>query len=316
MFDVAIVGGGPAGMGAAITAATEGLDVAVLERSDKFGGQSKASPLIENYPGFPHGVSGMELAMGMQVQAKRMGAKLVPRFEVTEFYQQEDDGGTYFRILGKDPQVAGSERVVEAKSVVLALGLQYRRLSDTGDLPIYYPGDDIEGVENQCCLVVGAGNGAAQAALEIARQADSVVLLCRGDSLHKSMSQYLIKRIERDPHIVVMTNAELVKSGENYAVVDQAGEVRSIPCVEGYAFIGATPATEWMAKYPIQRNENGYVIPKYQENLSGTRLPNATDVSGVFVCGDVRGGAVNRIVSAAADGAGTVGLVLKWLGER
>lgn len=306
MYDVAIVGGGPAGLGAAIAAATEGLDAVVLEAS-RWGGQSAGSPLVENFPGFSHGISGGELAYIMHRQAKRLGVEL--RLEAVEvLWETVDVPGKLLRTRG-----LGGADVVQARAVILASGLHYRRLGDKGELPLHYLGTQDVDVKGSCCLVVGAGNGAAQTAIDLAQHADKVFLLSRGPNIALSMSAYLVDRVLEHDRIHILTNAELVATDSFCATVrcSEYGEI-CIPCSDGFVFIGAEPASDWLDGL-VEKDMAGYVVGKLANTKGGLALPYGTTGAGLFIAGDLRAGSMKRIVVAAAEGTQCVPLVMNYL---
>lgn len=307
VYDVAIVGGGPAGLGAAIAASTEGLDALVVE-ANRWGGQSAGSPLVENFPGFSHGITGAELAFIMQKQAKRLGADMLMG-RVEGLWRVPESSTLALRAMREN----GERVLVQARSVVVASGLHYRRLGDKGTLPMHYLGTQDVDVREKCCLVVGAGNGAAQTALDLAQHADKVFLLCRGDHIEFSMSAYLVDRVRNTSKIIVLTQAELLSTDDRCANVKCAefGQI-CIPCSDGFVFIGAEPASEWLDGL-VERDTAGYVAGKLANTKGGLALPYGTTAPGVFIAGDLRQGSMKRIVVAAAEGTQTIPLVMNYL---
>lgn len=307
MYDVAIVGGGPAGLGAAIAASTEGLNALVLEASH-WGGQSAGSPLVENFPGFSHGITGAELAFIMQKQAKRLGADMVLA-RVDGLWRVPGESTMALRATTQDEQHIH----VQTRAVIVASGLHYRRLGDKGTLPMHYLGTQDVDVREKCCLVVGAGNGAAQTALDLAQHADKVFLLCRGDHIELSMSAYLVDRVRASNKIIVLTKAELLSTDDRCANVQCAefGQI-CIPCSDGFVFIGAEPASEWLGGL-VERDAAGYVAARLASTKGGLALPYGTTAPGIFIAGDLRQGSMKRIVVAAAEGTQCVPLVMNYL---
>lgn len=322
-YDLAIVGGGPAGLAAAVYGASEGLRTVLIEREAP-GGQAGTSSRIENYLGFPSGLSGGDLARRAVAQARRFGVEILSPVEVGNL---RVDGP--YRILTLSD---GSE--ISAFAVVVAVGLAYRKLEAPGadelsGAGIYYGASITEAIscKDQTVFVVGAGNSAGQAALYLAGFASQVVMLVRGDSLAAKMSQYLVDRIEQLPNIEVRLNSE-VAAVHGQAHVEaitvrtrRAGEER-LPASALFIFTGALPCTEWLAS-AVRRDNQGFVLTGAQL-LENGKPPKgwATDrdpfllessVPGVFVVGDVRAGSVKRVASAVGEGSIAVQFVHQHL---
>ncbi len=321
--DVVVVGAGPAGLAAAVYAASEGLDVLVVER-ESIGGQAGSSSLIRNYLGFARGISGSELAQRAYQQAWVFGARFAHAREVTGIEQA--DGGFLVHVAPGD--------VIRCRAVVLATGVTYRRL-DVAELEpfegrgVYYGASAIEaqGMSGKPVYVVGGGNSAGQAALHLARYASSVTLLVRGIGLAASMSQYLIDQLEAQG-VVVRTNAEVIGGGgddglERILVRDRiTEEVTEEACNGLFVLIGASPRTDWLPP-EILRDHWGYVLTgrsvAEQEGVAWPlqRLPytHETSMPGVFAVGDARRDAIKRVASAVGEGSVVVSAVHRHLAE-
>jgi thioredoxin reductase (NADPH) len=310
VFDVAVVGAGPAGLAAAVYSASEGLRTVVLE-AEAPGGQAGTSSKIENYLGFPTGISGPALAGRAQVQAQKFGAQLaVPRrvaalrCDASPYTLELEDG----------------ERV-RAKTVVIATGARYRKLDlENFDrfegFGIHYAATAIEAAlcEGEEVIVVGGGNSAGQAATYLSRHASRVHVLVRGAELAASMSDYLIGRINASRTIVLHTQTEIVRlEGKRHleAVTWRnnrtgAEETRNISTI--FLMLGATPNTEWLRDC-IRLDESGFVRcgAGFEQQGEGhtDRLPHALETSrrGVFAVGDVRSGSVKRVASSVGEGS-------------
>jgi thioredoxin reductase (NADPH) len=326
-YDLVVVGGGPAGLGAAVYGASEGLRTVLVER-EATGGQAGQSSRIENYLGFPDGVSGGQLADRARRQAVRFGAELLLTRDVVAL---EAHGPK--RVVRLD-----DGRVLAAHAVVLATGISYRSLGVDGvdDLTgrgVYYGSAMTEAVEctDRDVYVVGGANSAGQAAVYLARFARSVCLLVRGDSLEASMSAYLIEQIAGIPNISVRTCCTVTGAqgdGHLEAVTVQdanTGERETLPASHLFVFIGGAPRTGWLDR-AVVRDEHGF-IPTGPALLSeGRRPPDwgpdrdpyflEASLPGVFVAGDVRSDSVKRVASAVGEGAMAVTLVHRYLEER
>jgi thioredoxin reductase (NADPH) len=326
-YDVVVVGAGPAGLGAAVYAGSEGLRTLLVEQAAT-GGQAGQSSRIENYLGFPRGVSGAELAQRARDQAIRFEVEILSAAQCVAVQPRGDGRVVQFE--------DGSE--VTAHAVVLATGVSYLRLSATGvddfaGRGVYYGAAAHEAVNcrGSVVYVVGAANSAGQAALHFAKFADEVVILARGDSLRRSMSEYLVARIEAHPAITVRTCTQVTGGGGTYhlqwlelhdARADTTGKVDASWL---FVFIGAMPQTEWLGD-TFRRDARGFVLTG--PDLLGadgqppsdwplTRDPYLLEASvpGVFVAGDVRASSVKRVASAVGEGALAVTLVHRYLGE-
>ncbi len=323
--DLVVVGAGPGGLAAAVYGASEGLSTVVLD-GVATGGQAGTSSRIENYLGFPAGISGMELAERAVVQADRFGARIDVPAEVTGLEQR--DGTNVVRLADGG--------TVSATNVVVATGAHYRRLTAPGverfeGLGIHYAATVWEA--RTCRLdtvaVVGGGNSAGQAALFMARESPAVHLLVRGGDLEHSMSRYLIDRIERHPRINVQLHTEVREvTGEDRVesliVEDNRTREQQVLAARAlFVFIGARPATSWLAD-AVTLDRRGFiptgkdvaqVTADLWKPLARSPLALETGLPGVFAVGDVRSGSVKRVASAVGEGAMAVRLAHEHLGE-
>jgi thioredoxin reductase (NADPH) len=323
-YDLIVVGGGPAGLGAAVYGASEGLRTMLVER-EAIGGQAGQSSRIENYLGFPSGIQGGDLARRATDQARRFGAEMLRASEVAAL------------------DVCGSARVVRlangtqlsAHAVLLTTGVAYRRLSAPGcdaftGSGVYYGAatTEADACQGEDVYIVGGANSAGQAAVYFARTARRVTIMIRGASLERSMSHYLIQQISDLPNVHVRTWSEVVGAGgsdhlERLRIADRAaGDEEEVDASWLFVFIGAAPCTEWLGK-EILRDDNGFVLTG-PDLLRDGQLPAAwplerhpyfleTSVPGVFAAGDVRGQSVKRVASAVGEGAMAVTLVHRYL---
>jgi thioredoxin reductase (NADPH) len=322
VYDLLVVGAGPAGLAAAVYGASEGLRTAVLD-SVSPGGQAGASMRIENYLGFPTGLTGAELTDRATLQANKFGAHLsIP----TAASRLSFENG--YAVLD-----AGGSEPITTKCLLIATGAQYRRLDVEGyeqfeGTGVYYAATPAEALLCRGCpaIVVGGGNSAGQAAVFLAGHASRVLLLIRGDDLNKNMSSYLVRRIEQTPNIELVRNTTIHKMAGN-------GHLQSIEIVDGvtgerttvetpavFSFIGATPRTEWLPP-EIERDAKGFVRTgsalAQSPSWGATRQPFLLETShpGVFAAGDVRSGSVKRVASAVGEGAMSVQFVHEYLKE-
>jgi len=323
-YDLVIVGGGPAGLGAAVYGASEGLRTVLVERRAT-GGQAGQSSRIENYLGFPDGVSGAQLTDRARRQAGKFGAEVLTTREVSGL------------------EVRGSGRVVRfgdggelsAHAVILATGVSYRPLVAPGvaDLTgrgVYYGSASTEAAscEGSDVYIVGGANSAGQAAVFFARHANDVTLVVRGDSLERSMSYYLIQQLAAIGNIRIRTHTEVVEAhGEDHleavTLFDRKDSARStVPAGHLFVFIGAEPRTDWLGG-TVVRDDRGFVYTG-PDLLSGGQRPAGWDrdrdpfylessVPGIFAAGDVRANSVKRVASAVGEGAMAVTLVHRYL---
>ncbi|WP_369139025.1 FAD-dependent oxidoreductase [Modestobacter versicolor] len=324
-YDVVVVGAGPAGLGSAVYAGSEGLRTLLVERTAT-GGQAGTSSRIENYLGFPRGVSGAELAKRARDQAVKFGVEVLTTAEVTAVAPQGD--GRVVRFAD------GSE--VTAHAVVLATGVEWTRLPAQGaeefaGRGVYYGADPHEalGCRGEEVYVVGAANSAGQAALHFAKFASKVVMLCRGPDIRRGMSEYLVARIEASEVIEVRTCTQVVAVEgdghvERLVLSDTvSGEQVTVPASRLFVFIGAQPPTEWLGD-AFARDARGFLRtgpslldaegrPPAEWPLSRAPYHLECSVPGVFVAGDVRAESVKRVAGAVGEGAMAVTLVHRYL---
>jgi thioredoxin reductase (NADPH) len=316
-YDIAVVGGGPAGLTAAMYAASEGLTTLLLER-EAVGGQAGTTSVIRNYLGFPRGISGRELTSRAVEQAMAMGAEMVFIRSAVGLKARGED---LLLTLGDGSQAL-------SRTVVIATGVSYRRLEVPGidellGTGVFYGGAVTEAaaLEGQRAFVVGGANSAGQAAVHLARFASHVTLLVRGPSLSVSMSAYLIHEIERAPNIGVWPNATLTGvhgNGRLEAIsvrVSGAGRERTEPADGLFVLIGADPHSDWLAD-TLERNSKGFLLTDSDLNhwpLDRLPLSQETSAPGVFAAGDVRHGSVKRVASAVGEGASAIQQVHHYL---
>jgi thioredoxin reductase (NADPH) len=316
-YDVAIVGAGPAGLATAVYSASEGLSVVVFD-AWAFGGQAGASARIENYLGFPTGISGQALAGRAFVQAQKFGAEITIPAEVKSLHCDRVDG-----LFGLKLE---SGECVSARSVIIATGARYRRPS-VPDLQSYegkgvwYWASPIEAkyCAGENVIVVGGGNSAAQAAVFLSNASSRVLLLVRGGGLSETMSQYLIDRIAATPNIILHTRTELVALAgtverglervrwrDHNSGIEEEANIRNV-----FLFIGADPATAWLSGCGVNLDSAGFV--KTGGDESPAHNPLETSIHGIFAVGDVRCGSVKRVGSAIGEGAQVVAALHAYL---
>ncbi len=326
-FDLVIVGGGPAGLAAGVYAASEGLKTVIIER-DAPGGQAGLSSRIENYLGFPSGLSGSDLTRRAVTQARRFGVQILSPQEATGL---RADGSYRYVKLGDGAELA-------CHSVLLATGVQWRRLDVPGldrlqGAGIYYGAASSEAMTcaNEEVYIVGGANSAGQAAMNFSRYARRVMMLVRGESLANSMSRYLIEQIEKTPNIQVEFNSSLAEAhGETRLEAisvrcSTSGEISTLPATSLFIFIGAEPRTEWLDG-AIERDAKGFILSgadlvrngKPPDGWQLKREPGLLETSlpGVFVAGDVRRGSVKRVASGVGEGSIAIQFVHQYLGDR
>src|SRR5580698_6601055 len=314
-YDVAVVGAGPAGLSTAVYAASEGLSVIVFD-ARAFGGQAGASTRIENYLGFPTGISGQALTARAHVQAQKFGARMVIPTEVMRLDLTETPVALQL----------GDGRSVKASTVVLATGARYRRLNvpnlrDFEGRGVWYWVSPIEArlCRNEEIVLVGGGNSAGQAAIFLRSFAAKIWMLVRGPHLAESMSQYLIDRIRAIDNIEVLTQTEIVALyGSREKQLERVrwrnnviGEEMEQPIRHVFCFIGAEPATTWLRDSAVILDAKNFILTgpdvpsdvSWSNNRSGRPLPLETSVRGVFAIGDVRSGSVKRVGAAIGEGA-------------
>jgi thioredoxin reductase (NADPH) len=323
-YDLIVIGGGPAGLGAAVYGGSEGLRTVLVERRAT-GGQAGTSSRIENYLGFPDGVSGEQLTERARRQALKFEVELLTARDVVRLEQR---GNAKVARFDDGTEIAGH-------TVILATGVSYRMLeapglSELSGRGVFYGAATTEGpaCRSQDVYIVGAANSAGQAAMYFARYAERVVLLVRGKSLDSSMSRYLIDQIERIPNIAVRTCTEVVEGagGEHLELLtlrnNLTGETETVPASWLFVFIGAAPRTDWLDGC-LDRDPRGFVLTGPDLVVDGHRPPGWTldrdpyhleaSVPGVFVAGDVRAESVKRVASAVGEGAMAVTLVHRYL---
>lgn len=325
-FDVVIIGGGPAGLAAAVYAASEGLKTVMVEREAP-GGQAGLSSRIENYLGFPSGISGSDLARRAAMQARRFGVEIVCPQLATGLRVE----GPYRHVKLAD----GSELACHA--VLVATGVEWRKLSVPGvdrlqGAGVYYGAGSTEAMtcEDEDVYVIGGANSAGQAAMNFSRYARRVVMLVRGESLASTMSRYLIDEIEKTKNISVEFGSSVIEvHGENRLEhisvhCGASGEVSRVPASSLFIFIGALPGTAWLNGV-VERDEKGFILSGTELKRNG-RLPSGwplkrdpglleTSVPGVFAVGDVRRGSVKRVASGVGEGSIAIQFVHSYLAE-
>jgi len=318
VYDVAIIGAGPAGLAAAVYAASEGLAVIVLD-CRAFGGQAGASARIENYMGFPTGIDGMKLMARAYTQAEKFGAEIVIPQQVVRLRCRPPGEDARFE-LG----LASDERV-STRAVVIASGAQYRRL-DVANLAefeaasVHYWASPLEAklCAGQEVALVGAGNSAGQAIVYLASQVAKVWVLVRGPSLEASMSRYLVDRIAGLPNVEVLTGTEVAtlegRGSTLEAVrwrVRQTGKETRRPIPHLFLFIGADPNTSWLSASDVALDDKGFV--RTGGELGNGHRPLETSRPGIFAIGDVRAGSVKRVAAAVGEGAQVVAALHAYL---
>lgn len=319
VYDVAILGAGPAGLSAAVYSASEGLETLVIERHIS-GGQAGSSSRIRNFPGFTWGIGGQHLSHRACEQAWVFGANMV-------FAQSASS----LRATEEGVVIGVGEQEVTARAVVLATGVSWRRLGipkleELIGAGVFYGagGSEARAMRGKHVCIVGGGNSAGQAAAHLAKHAAAVTLLIRGDSLSKSMSDYLVTELRRTTNVFVRLGVELVDGEgdeqlETVVIRDRAtGERECIPSDGLFVMIGAEPRTEWLADV-VARDERGYILTGADIAESGhwplDRPPMLLETSlpGVFAAGDVRAGSVKRVTTAMGEGATAIQLVHQYL---
>lgn len=319
-YDVAIVGAGPAGLAAAVYGSSEGLKTVLIESSAP-GGQAAQSTLIENYLGFPKGISGADLARRASTQATRLGAEiLVP--------------ATVERVERKDPYKIlhlADGSTLTAKALIITSGVAYRRLSAEGldkltGAGVYYGTSNIEASyhREQPMYVVGGGNSAGQASLFLSRFTDSVTIVIRSEDLSATMSQYLIDNIDNNDSVSVLPKSQVIEAkGDTHlrSIVLKnvdSGETREVEAGAVFIFIGQRAHTDWL-KDLVQLDDRGFVLagsdlgPLKGWNVERDPLPLETSVPGVFVAGDVRHGSIRRVAGATGEGSTAIRFVHQHL---
>ena len=323
-YDLVVIGGGPAGLGAAVYGASEGLKTVLVERTAT-GGQAGQSSRIENYLGFPDGVSGAQLTLRARMQAQKFGAELLTTREVTGLEVKGSARGIQFADGG----------TLGAHSIILATGVTYRQLNAPGlseltGRGVYYGSalTEASACIDQDVYIVGGANSAGQAAVYLSRHAKSVTLLVRGPSLERSMSYYLIQQCDAIGNLSVRTCTEVIRADgdghlEQLTLRNTAdGSTETVDAGLLFVFIGAAPLTDWLDGVVV-RDDHGFVVAGPDLSVSGQRPPGwqldrapyhlETSVPGVFVAGDARADSAKRVASAVGEGAMAVMLVHRYL---
>jgi thioredoxin reductase (NADPH) len=322
LFDVVVIGAGPAGLSAAVYAASEGLRTLVVDR-ESIGGQASSSSLIRNYLGFPVGIGGADLCNRALDQAWSFGAETSVLRAVIDVRAEESQQTV---VLADGTQLA-------ARAVVLATGASYRRLGiprveELVGAGVFYGGGITEApaMIGQQVYVVGAGNAAGQAATHLARYADRVGMIVRGGGLAATMSDYLVKTIEATENIHIHLRTTVIDAHgaerlEELVLSDIAsGRIRTVPATALFVLIGAQPHTDWLPA-EIRRDDKGFVLTgqdlpptqRAEPGQAATRLPLETSMPGVFAAGDVRHGSVKRVASAVGEGSVSIRSVHQYL---
>ncbi len=323
-YDLAIVGGGPAGLAAAVYGASEGLKTVMVEREAP-GGQAALSSRIENYLGFPSGLTGGDLTRRAVAQARRFGVEIVSPREATAL--RIDGPYRYLRLND------GTE--LSCHAMLLATGVQWRKLDIPGmdrlqGAGVYYGGTATEAIScrDEDIYIIGGANSAGQAAMFFSSYAKRVVMLVRGESLAATMSQYLIEQVQTTPNIHVEYRSRVTEvHGENHLesvsiLCDHTGDLNRVPANSLFVFIGAEPRTAWLDG-TVERNERGFILTgpdllksgKRPKGWSLERDPSLleTNIPGVFAVGDVRYGSVKRVASGVGEGSVAIQFVHQYL---
>ena len=325
-YDLAIVGGGPAGLAAAVYGASEGLHTVIVEREAP-GGQAGMSSRIENYLGFPAGLSGNDLARRAVVQAQRFGVEILSPQEAVGVRTE----GSYRFLKLAD----GSE--LSCHALMIASGVQWRRLDAPGidrlqGAGVYYGGGSTEALscKGENVYVIGGANSAGQAAMNFARYADRVIILVRGNSLSSTMSQYLIDQIKETPNIPVWAHASVSEAhGDSHleeisVLCSDTNTTERVPASAMFIFIGALPRTDWLGDL-VERDERGFLLTGPDLIRDGQRPKGwaldrdpfllETNVPGLFAVGDVRHGSVKRVASGVGEGSVAVQFIHQYLSK-
>jgi thioredoxin reductase (NADPH) len=307
--DLLIVGGGPAGVAAAVYAGAEGIKALVIDEL-AIGGQAGTSSRIENYMGFPTGISGSDLVWRGQVQAMKFGTCFSVPSRATELQKQDD--GTFCVTLDDSQTVC-------ARAILIAAGVQYQRLPlDRLDYfegaGVYYAATDMEArfCRDTEAAIIGGGNSAGQAAMFLSRSAKHVHVLVRGDSLAASMSDYLSSRLEADEKITIHYNCQVSElhgeSGLTHITLDESGDCRQIEVGALFVMVGAAPNTGWLSGL-VELDGKGFV----RCGGEGAPSPFATSHPGIYAVGDVRAGSVKRVASAVGEGSVVISEIWRYL---
>ncbi|HZU24598.1 MAG TPA: FAD-dependent oxidoreductase, partial [Bryobacteraceae bacterium] len=325
-YDVIILGGGPAGLAAGVYGASEGLKTVIVER-EAAGGQAGLSSNIENYLGFPSGLSGSDLARRAVIQARRFGAEII---SPEEAIHAQAEGPYRIVTLSDNSQLS-------CHALIIATGVQWRKLGVPGmdrltGAGVYYGAGstEAESCRGEDVYIIGGANSAGQAAMNFSRCAKRVIILVRGESLAATMSKYLIDDIEKTPNITVETASEVVEvHGKDHLEsisisCKRTGSVQTVPASSLFVFIGAEPRTEWLDGF-VQRDKRGFIVTGPDLIRDGTppsswtldRDPALLETSqpGVFAVGDVRHGSVKRVASSVGEGSIAIQFVHQYLAK-
>lgn len=325
-YDLVIVGGGPAGLAAAVYGASEGLTTVMIEREAP-GGQAGMSSRIENYLGFPSGLSGSDLARRAVAQARRFGVEILSPQEAVSM---RVEGGSKFVKLSDGVELG-------AKSLLIATGVAYRKLDVPGmerlqGAGVYYGAAMTEAAtcKDEDVYIVGGANSAGQAAMFFSKYAKRVLMLVRGNSLAAGMSQYLVEQIKQTPNIHVELNSQVSEVFGNDHLEElsimcaTSGDTQRVPAASLFIFIGAAPGTDWLHG-ALERDEKGFILTgpdlikagKAPKSWTLEREPWLLEASvpGIFVAGDVRYRSIKRVASGVGEGANAVQFVHQYLGS-
>ncbi|MCU1477111.1 MAG: FAD-binding protein [Subtercola sp.] len=326
LVDLTVIGAGPAGLAAAVYGASEGLSTILLD-SVGTGGQAAASSRIENYLGFPSGLSGNELTSRAAIQSEKFGARLFSPCKVVSL----DVGGDSLRVFLDD------DTAISSRAVIIATGAHYRSLalpnwSQFEGAGIYYAATELEvrACSNQSVTVIGGANSSGQAALFLAGRGSAVTIAVRHDDIGRGMSAYLVDRLQAHPNVTIKVSTEVIglsgaESLNGIELYNRAtDETESSPCTGLFCFIGADPETSWL--HGVVTDENGFVItdqelqpselPECWASIGRTPLPFETSIPAVFAVGDVRRGSMKRVAAAVGEGASAVRSVHQAIGAH
>jgi thioredoxin reductase (NADPH) len=326
IYDVVIIGAGPAGLAAAVYGASEGLKTLLIEKKAP-GGQAGSSSRIENYLGFPAGLSGADLTRRAITQAMRLGAEFLSPMEVNDIKQKD---GYKTIILDDGPEII-------SRTVVITTGVDYRKLEVKGvenftGAGIYYGAavTEASACKDKEVYIIGGGNSAGQGAVYLSKFAKNVYIIIRRDSLSYTMSAYLIQQIENIPNITVLTDTEISEVTGNHCLEQltlinaKSKETTTKEAAALYIFIGAKPYTDWL-KLDIIKDEKGFIetgreLRRYEQfpkiwKVNRDPFLLETSCRGIFAAGDVRAGAMNRVASAVGEGSMAISFVHKYLAE-
>lgn len=325
-YDLAIIGGGPAGLAAAVYGASEGLKTVIVER-EAAGGQAGMSSRIENYLGFPSGLSGADLARRAVVQARRFGVEILAPQTVIGMRTE----GPYRIIRLAD------NCEISCHALMIATGVQWRRLDAPGidrlqGAGVYYGGGTTEALacKGEIVYVIGGANSAGQAAMNFSKYAERVIILVRGESLSATMSQYLIDQIKETPNIQLWTHASVAEvHGDTHleevsVLCSDTNKIERVPASSMFIFIGALPRTDWLGD-AVERDDRGFILTG-PDLMQGGQRPKKwtperdpflleTNVPGIFAVGDVRHGSVKRVASGVGEGSVAVQFIHQYLSK-